>query len=130
MLIPTGGLSTSGTSYKQIRFTDSTLKTSGYSSTSSLIYGSNLCVVAAASTGFFIRSDQASEALDGCYVFNLLDSSNYKWSAFGNMSDGSGRTWQQSGAVTMTSAVTAVRITTVNGTDTFDAGSINILYEG
>jgi hypothetical protein len=23
-----------------------------------------------------------------------------------------------------------VRITTVNGTDTFDAGSINILYEG
>ena len=27
------------------------------------------------------------------------------------------------------SAVTAVRITTVNGTDTFDAGSVNILYE-
>jgi hypothetical protein len=23
-----------------------------------------------------------------------------------------------------------VRITTVNGTDTFDAGSVNILYEG
>jgi hypothetical protein len=124
------GVSTNGTSYKQIRFTDSALKTSGYSSTSSLIYGSNLCVVAAASTGFFIRSDQASEALDGCYVFNLLNSSNYKWSSFGNMSDGSGRTWQQSGAVTMASAVTAVRITTVNGTDTFDAGSVNIMYEG
>jgi len=26
--------------------------------------------------------------------------------------------------------LTAVRITTVNGTDTFDAGSVNILYEG
>jgi hypothetical protein len=26
--------------------------------------------------------------------------------------------------------LTQVRITTVNGTDTFDAGSINILYEG
>jgi hypothetical protein len=26
--------------------------------------------------------------------------------------------------------LTAVRATTSNGTDTFDAGSINILYEG
>ena len=28
------------------------------------------------------------------------------------------------------SGLSVVRITTVNGTDTFDAGSINILYEG
>ena len=124
------GVSTSGSSYKQIQFTDSALKTSGYSSTSSLIYGSNLCVVAAASTGFFIRSDSASETLDGCYVFNLLNPSTFVYAGFGIVSDGSGRTWQQSGAVTMASAVTAVRITTVNGTDTFDAGSINIMYEG
>jgi hypothetical protein len=123
------GVSTSGSSYKQIRFTDSSLKTSGYSSTSSLIYGSNLCVVAAASTGFLIRSDSASETLDGCYVFNLLNPSTFVYAGFGIVSDGSGRTWQQSGAVTMASAITAVRITTVNGTDTFDAGSINILYE-
>jgi hypothetical protein len=26
--------------------------------------------------------------------------------------------------------LTQLRITTVNGTDTFDAGSINIMYEG
>ena len=123
------GVSTNGSSYKQIQFTAASLKTSGYSSTSSLIYGSNLTVVNAASTGFFIRSDSASEALDGCYVFNLLNASTFLWSGFGNMSDGSGRTWQQSGSVTMASAVTAVRITTVNGTDTFDAGSVNILYE-
>jgi hypothetical protein len=34
------------------------------------------------------------------------------------------------GSVSLGAALTAVRITTVNGTDTFDAGSINILYEG
>jgi len=31
--------------------------------------------------------------------------------------------------VALSGVVTTVTITTVNGTDTFDAGSINILYE-
>ena len=34
------------------------------------------------------------------------------------------------GSVTLPSTLDRIRITTVNGTDTFDAGSINILYEG
>jgi hypothetical protein len=33
------------------------------------------------------------------------------------------------GGITLGAALTAIRITTSNGTDTFDAGSINILYE-
>jgi hypothetical protein len=34
------------------------------------------------------------------------------------------------GSVPLGAALTAIRVTTVNGTDTFDAGTINILYEG
>ena len=34
------------------------------------------------------------------------------------------------GNVTLSGTLDRVRITTVNGTDTFDAGSINIMYEG
>jgi hypothetical protein len=34
------------------------------------------------------------------------------------------------GNVTLSGTLDRVRITTVNGTDTFDAGTINILYEG
>jgi hypothetical protein len=34
------------------------------------------------------------------------------------------------GSKTLSDTLTQVRITTVNGTDTFDAGSINIMYEG
>ena len=34
------------------------------------------------------------------------------------------------GAKTLSGTLDRVRITTVNGTDTFDAGTINILYEG
>ena len=33
------------------------------------------------------------------------------------------------GSKTTSGALDRVRITTVNGTDTFDAGSINIMYE-
>lgn len=33
------------------------------------------------------------------------------------------------GVVTLSGTLDRVNITTVNGTDTFDAGSINILYE-
>jgi hypothetical protein len=35
-----------------------------------------------------------------------------------------------SGTIALSGTLDRVRITTVNGTDTFDAGSINILYEG
>jgi hypothetical protein len=34
-----------------------------------------------------------------------------------------------SGSVALASILTGIRITTVNGTDTFDAGSVNIIYE-
>jgi hypothetical protein len=34
------------------------------------------------------------------------------------------------GAVTLSGTLDRVVITTVNGTDTFNAGSVNILYEG
>jgi hypothetical protein len=35
-----------------------------------------------------------------------------------------------SGSKTLAGTLDRIRITTVNGTDTFDAGQINILYEG
>jgi hypothetical protein len=34
-----------------------------------------------------------------------------------------------SGSIALSGTLDRVRITTVNGTDTFDAGTINILYE-
>jgi hypothetical protein len=33
------------------------------------------------------------------------------------------------GSIALGGALDRVRLTTVNGTDTFDAGSVNILYE-
>jgi hypothetical protein len=39
-------------------------------------------------------------------------------------------TWYGGGTIGLSGTLDRIRITTVNGTDTFDAGSINILYEG
>lgn len=41
----------------------------------------------------------------------------------------SGRVGSGGGSVLLSATLTAVRITTVGGTDTFDAGTINIMYE-
>lgn len=43
---------------------------------------------------------------------------------------GSNFAYPTAGGVTLSGALTSIRITTTNGTDTFDAGSINIMYEG
>jgi hypothetical protein len=44
-------------------------------------------------------------------------------------SDGIGA-YSAGGSISLASTLTQIRITTVGGTNTFDAGSINIMYEG
>ena len=56
-------------------------------------------------------------------------SSNF-WTFSGNVgSSGSGNAFTVCGIKELSATLDRVRITTVNGTDTFDVGSINILYE-
>jgi hypothetical protein len=40
-----------------------------------------------------------------------------------------GGSYYVAGSKALSDTLTQVRITTVNGTDTFDAGTINIMYE-
>jgi hypothetical protein len=60
-------------------------------------------------------------------LFNLNSNSWVASGAFAR-SDAAGN-GTTSGSITLGGTLDRVRITTVNGTDTFDAGSINILYE-
>jgi len=65
--------------------------------------------------------------LGGAAVFSSLGSDS--WVCYGALYvDASGLN-TLSGIKTLSGTLDRVRITTVNGTDTFDAGSINILYE-
>jgi hypothetical protein len=61
-------------------------------------------------------------------IFANLSGNNWLANQVSARSDGI----SNNGATTKSLSATLdrIRITTVNGTDTFDAGSINILYEG
>jgi hypothetical protein len=122
-------VSTNGSSNPLIQLgTSSGPTTSGYLGSSSIIGAS----VASSNytAGFGIRLvDGSAHILHGSIIFTLL--SGNTWTASGVLarSDFAG-TGTVAGRVALSTTLDRVRITTVNGTDTFDAGSINIIYEG
>ena len=99
----------------------------GYNSTSTHLNQSNGSAGSNSTAGFIFFQNLNSYSHSGVvtlvnlsgstWVYSLTAKSNTAIIVFGG-GDGS------------ISNLTTVRITTVNGTDTFDAGSINILYEG
>ena len=123
-------VSTNGSSNYLIQLgTSSGPTTSGYLGTSTVTSsgGSN---AANYSTGFLLnQSAQGSGCVfQGLVTISLLGSNNWAASGYLGESDAA-RGWTTGGYVPLAATLDRVRITTVNGTDTFDAGSINILYE-
>jgi hypothetical protein len=126
------GVSTSGTSKKLVQLgTSSGPETSGYlagcfTSSSGIEYSLS-------TAGFIFSTDQNSYAAGnthGSIVFTNISSNT--WVAQG-VTHVSGSGYQLgnsvSGSKSLAGVLDRVRVTTVNGTDTFDAGTINIIYE-
>jgi hypothetical protein len=126
------GVSTNSSSPPQIQIGDAGgIETTGYLGSNSIIGASGVVgVIFTSGFGIGVATSQwsASTAINGAITINLL--SGNLWSCFGVTShSASAGTFITSGSKTLSDVLTQVRITTVNGTDTFDAGSINILYE-
>jgi hypothetical protein len=121
-------VSGSGTSQMLIQLgTGSTSYAStGYIATSAQIAGTSNAVSSTA--GYIVYRDVATYAVSGHMV--LTNVSGNIWISSHSGKSNSDRSIVGGGSVTLAAVLTAVRITTVNGTDTFDAGSVNILYEG
>jgi len=124
------GVSTNGTSNILIQLGDSGgIETTGYlGSTTAATTGVSTVTF---TTGFGVcASITANSILHGVATINLLDSSANTWS-FGTTTGLSNLSQSHFGGAVkpLTNTLDRVRITTVNGTDTFDAGSINILFE-
>ena len=115
-----GGVSTNGTSNILIQIGSGSVTTTGYSG----VFGST-----SFTTGFGILSANALNTFYGQIVITLLSSTTYIGTitvgnpAGGTSTSGGGTSPALSGVLDR------VRITTANGTDVFDAGTINILYE-
>jgi hypothetical protein len=121
------GVSTNGTSNWQLQLGDSGgVETTGYAGAAAIINATP--TVANATTGFVVASSLAAITLSGTVIFTNINGN--VWVASGYLSRTDGATaYGTGGNKTLSDTLTQVRITTVNGTDTFDAGTINILYE-
>lgn len=123
------GVSTNGTSHIQVQIGAGSIVTTGYlSSTLAPVVGSTTAG-AAVTTGFMIYQDNAPDVRNGAMVLTSAGSNTWVSSgsfAITNRVIGS----FSAGSIVLGGTLDRVRITTINGTDTFDAGSINISYEG
>ena len=126
------GVSTSGTSLPAIQLGDSGgIETTGYDAGSALFSPTGIGT-SLFTTSFTIRTDAiAIGTLSGSITFSLLSDSTNSWSASGVVVCPTPGAYMSavSGIKSLSATLDRIRITTVNGSDTFDAGTINILFE-
>jgi hypothetical protein len=121
------GVSTNGTSGILVQLGDSGgVEITGYVGSST--FGDSAVASTAYTTGFGLRTTTAAYTFSGQMTINLV--TGLTWVASGILGGSTASFITYGGNKTLSDTLTQIRITTVNGTDTFDAGSINILYEG
>lgn len=120
------GVSTSGTSVVQIQFGSGSVQTTGY-----LAGAANDASGTQLTSGFPINdtNSAAAETKYGTAIFCLLGSNTWTCNGTVYTPNGNSVIIDFAGAVSLSGILDRLRITTVNGTDTFDAGSVNIQYE-
>jgi len=123
------GVSLSGTANTIIQVGNGSVVTSGYNYYWSATQGSGLAVYNS-TNGFSADGGNGSIIQYGTIV--LTNISGNKWVATGlggAINTTLFRSWQGGGDISLGGTLDRIRITSSNGTDTFDAGSVNILYE-
>ena len=120
------GVSLSGTSNPIIQLGSSTTyTTSGYLGSASTGAGT----AANMSAGFIIsNASAAADTAHGMSTLTTLNGLIWTYTSIISYSN-QAATRYASGSITMAGTVDRLRIQATNGSDTFDAGTINILYE-
>jgi hypothetical protein len=129
------GVSTSGTSIPLVQLGDSGgIETTTYTGQGDSFTTSSGAISVFTSTantiGFNLSSSitaAAAGTLNG--MATILNISGNSWVFTSYNSQYVGASGAGTGRKTLSDVLDRIRITTINGTDTFDAGSINILYE-
>jgi hypothetical protein len=118
------GVSTNGVNFLLAEIGNATPETTGY-----LSAGTNFTASSSSVAGFIIESSAAANLVSGQMV--LVQVSANVWIESHTLSYPIGTLFfVGAGSKTTAAAVTVVRLTTVGGTDTFDAGSYTITFEG
>jgi len=125
------GVSTTSTSNLIAQIGSGSVTATGYLGAGATVQNAGTTTAANFTTGFCVsNSVAATTVLNGMAILSLVNGATNTWSFSCTLGRSDGASVQLgSGVVPLSGALDRVRITTVNGTDTFDAGSINILYE-
>ena len=123
------GVSTSSTSNLLIQLgTSSGVTTTGYATYGIKTGATSVASGANSTVGFPVVGTAAVYVYSGSIIFSALGSDI--WTGFGFLADSvGGNGFIITGGISLAATLDRVRITTANGTDTFDAGTINIMYE-
>ena len=112
------GVSLSGTSHLLVQLGSGSVQTTGYESGSG---------TQASTAGFIVSIGDASRLVRAVMTISLMTGTS--WIESGSLVFSTSGTAAIAGSVSLSGTLDRVRITTVNGTDTFDAGTINISWE-
>lgn len=125
------GLSTSGSSYPIVQLGDpGGIEATGYEGACSTIFNSATPSGNNHNTGFiFQNGGSAAYVLHGSLTLSLHSTSN-RWTISGSIAaTNAATTFVVGGHKILSSVLDRIRVTTEGGADTFDAGTLNILYE-
>lgn len=125
------GVSLSGSSSLLVQIGSGSIASSGYASGSTAVSVSVSSSTAATTStaGFVMYTNAASYTLGGTML--IATGGGNLWSESHNGYAGAGsHTAQGGGQVSLSGLIDRINITTVNGTDTFDGGSISLVLEG
>lgn len=125
--VPFAGVSTNGTSLLQFQIGSGSFATSGYVSQAWAGTGSGGVIT----SGVYLAGTiLAANIYTGCISFFNLGGN--KWVATGimNIENSSNVGYQFFGVITLAGVLDRVRLTTVSGADTFDAGSLSVAVQG
>lgn len=119
-------VSTSGTSHKLLQLGDSGgIENTAYISTSGRLDGST--DITSSTAGFVIYTQGATDT--AAVVITLFNVTGNTWIASHAGSLAAARGIFGGGSKSLSATLDRLRLTTVGGADTFDAGSINIFYD-
>ena len=126
------GVSTNGTNAYQIQIGSGTISTSGYLSSGANVGNAGTPAVANFTTGFGLMSSTSAAGVHhGTVWITNLSGNNWVQSGILGRSDLAAILWS-SGSISLGGVLDRIKIigsATGSPSDTFDAGSINILYE-
>ena len=122
------GVSTSGSSSYLIQIGAGSVTASGYLGSASVTATGS--ATSTLTTGFGIYNNNGSpQIFHGNLTLTLFGSNAWTSTSATSLSANNPNTMTGAGSIALGGTLDRIRLTTVNGTDTFDAGSINILYE-